>query len=202
MTWSATRVTTYCVCQKSLPKAAILGRRGTRRAATKAHMRCEDRSIRADVRLLSSWHSRQTALKCSYRSDRVTRDWPVALRVRAAQTGTRKGLDGPQHFFGVAVPACGLATGALLRAVLGRDATFACAARSSTHVCIVLSRVCIHPCGDEKRDRLKAGQHLNTKQPAACFAFSRLQYLALQYSRGAILTCSAQSTSADSGSVC
>ena len=37
----------------------------------------------------------QAALKCSYRSDRVTRDWPVALRVRAQHIETRKGPDGP-----------------------------------------------------------------------------------------------------------
>ena len=55
---------------------------------------CEDRFFSADVRLLSSWHDRQAALKCSYRSDSVTRDWPVALRVRAAQAKTGKGLDG------------------------------------------------------------------------------------------------------------
>ena len=34
------------------------------------------------------------ALKCSYRSDSVTQDWPVALRVRAAQAKTRF-LGGP-----------------------------------------------------------------------------------------------------------
>ena len=37
---------------------------------------------------LSSCRSPQAALKCSYRSDRVTRHWPVALRVRAAKSGT------------------------------------------------------------------------------------------------------------------
>ena len=33
--------------------------------------------------------------KCSYRSDSVARHWPVALRVRAAQAETRKGLAAP-----------------------------------------------------------------------------------------------------------
>ena len=42
-----------------------------------------------DVRPLSSWRGPQAALKRSYRGDRVTRDWPVALRVRAAKSGTR-----------------------------------------------------------------------------------------------------------------
>ena len=39
-----------------------------------------------------SCHGPQAALKCSYRSDSVTRDWPVALRARAAQSGTRISL--------------------------------------------------------------------------------------------------------------
>ena len=39
---------------------------------------------------LSSCHGPQPALNCSCRSDRVTRDGPVALRVRTAQTETRK----------------------------------------------------------------------------------------------------------------
>ena len=38
---------------------------------------------------LSSNRCPQAALKRSYRSDRVTRDWPVASRVRAAQSKTR-----------------------------------------------------------------------------------------------------------------
>ena len=37
------------------------------------------------------WHDPQAALKCSYRSDRVTRDWPVALRVRASTDRGAKG---------------------------------------------------------------------------------------------------------------
>ena len=50
----------------------------------------------------SSCRGPQAALKCSCRSDRVTRDGPAALRVRAAQSGARKdcaletGLDIPQ----------------------------------------------------------------------------------------------------------
>ena len=36
----------------------------------------------------------QAALNLSYRSDRVTRDGPVALRLRAAKSGTRIVLDG------------------------------------------------------------------------------------------------------------
>ena len=38
--------------------------------------------FRANVRLLSSWHGPQAALKCSYGS--VTRDWPVVLREDAS----------------------------------------------------------------------------------------------------------------------
>ena len=49
---------------------------------------------------LSCSRGEQAALKCSYRGDSVTRDWPVALRVRAAKRAGRerkKGfwLDGP-----------------------------------------------------------------------------------------------------------
>ena len=43
----------------------------------------------ADIRPLSSCRSPQSALKFSYRVDRVTRHCPVALRVRAAKSGTR-----------------------------------------------------------------------------------------------------------------
>ena len=42
--------------------------------------------LRATVRLLSSCRIPQTAPKCAYSSDRVARDWPVALRVRACGT--------------------------------------------------------------------------------------------------------------------
>ena len=56
---------------------------------------------------LSSCRSPQAAFKCSRRSDSVTRDSPVALRVRAAQTETQKGfglgLDGPSLCW---VPQC------------------------------------------------------------------------------------------------
>ena len=45
----------------------------------------------ADFRPLSSCRDSQAALKRSCHSDRVTRDWPMALRVCAAQTETRKG---------------------------------------------------------------------------------------------------------------
>ena len=40
---------------------------------------------------LSSRRGRQAALKCSHRSDSVTRGSPMALRVRTAQAKTRKG---------------------------------------------------------------------------------------------------------------
>ena len=51
----------------------------------------------AYFRLFSSWHGPRTALNCSLYSDRVTRDWPVALRVHAAQIETRFGrVDGPK----------------------------------------------------------------------------------------------------------
>ena len=60
----------------------------------KARAACEN-NFRQVSGSFSSCRSPQTALKCSYRSDRVTRDRPVALRVRAAKTETRKGLDGP-----------------------------------------------------------------------------------------------------------
>ena len=49
--------------------------------------------FRADYGPFSSWRGPRTALNCSYRGDRVTRAWPVGLRVRAAQTETRKGLN-------------------------------------------------------------------------------------------------------------
>ena len=56
------------------------------------------RRFEADFRPLSSCRDAQPALNCSCRSDRVTRDGPVALRVHVAQTETRNkgfGLDGP-----------------------------------------------------------------------------------------------------------
>ena len=72
------------------------GSRSTTGTQSHTRMRaCEDHICWADVRLPSSWHGLQTALECSYCSDRVTRHCPVTLRVRAAQTETRKRLDGP-----------------------------------------------------------------------------------------------------------
>ena len=50
--------------------------------------------FRADYGPFSSWRGPRTALNCSYRGDRVTRAWPVGLRVRAAQTETRFGRSG------------------------------------------------------------------------------------------------------------
>ena len=44
---------------------------------------CEDRFLSADLGLLSSSRSPQTALKCCYSSDSMTRDGPMALRVDA-----------------------------------------------------------------------------------------------------------------------
>ena len=41
----------------------------------------------------SSWSGPRTALNCSYRGDSLTRAWHMGLRVRAAQTETRKGLN-------------------------------------------------------------------------------------------------------------
>ena len=43
----------------------------------------------SNVMIFSSWHEPQAALKCSHCSDSVTRYWPVAVRVRAAKSGTR-----------------------------------------------------------------------------------------------------------------
>ena len=45
----------------------------------------------SDLRPLSSYCGAQAALKCSYRSDRVARDCPVAIRVLAAKSEARNG---------------------------------------------------------------------------------------------------------------
>ena len=66
----------------------------SRAPATKAGMKvwrrsaCEGRFGRISGPL-SSCCRPQAALKLSYRSDRMTRNQPVALRVRAAKSGTR-----------------------------------------------------------------------------------------------------------------
>ena len=50
----------------------------------------------AMFRLLSSWRGPQAALKCSYCSDRVTRDWHVTFREESCTDGDAKGAEQAQ----------------------------------------------------------------------------------------------------------
>ena len=55
-----------------------------------ARVRAYENPFWTNVRPLSSCRGPQAALNRSCRSDSVTRDWPVGLRVRAAAAETRK----------------------------------------------------------------------------------------------------------------